>query len=192
MKSMIVVLSPRESRDLLNGDLSVLVRKRFPKDYVGWVYVYCTKGTKANERLLGNHKDNYKYHTTDEHIDFYSSYMKDNIVNGKVVARFWCDKVYVIYKPTDTIHKRTITFNEIMKKGCLTKQELTEYRCKGGISDIYAIHITKLEIFDKPKELSEFGRIILEPRFFNGGEYYEEDKRFLTRAPRSGWCYVEV
>ena len=44
MRSMLVSLSPKECVNLLNGDLSILIRKIKPKcDLPIDVYIYCTK-----------------------------------------------------------------------------------------------------------------------------------------------------
>lgn len=46
---------------------------------------------------------------------------------------------------------------ELIKKSCLSFDELGKYVCpKNGIDNFYAIHISNLEIFDKPKELNEY------------------------------------
>ena len=220
MKTMILVLSPRESRDLLNGYLSVLVRKKFPKDYVGWVYIYCTKDTKDFLCEVDDYKElhekglaPFRYYLTPKRE---SKYHK--CLNGKVVARFWCDKVEEI-KSCDVpfTFEQTIrdfytdTFNDmdnLLKASCLDYYSLEQY-LKYSHSG-YAIHITKLEIFDKPKEISEFYHHFslkrCERRFSNtnieiddktGGlrqptKHGYEYVYPLTKAPRSGWCYVEM
>ena len=61
----------------------------------------------------------------------------------------------------------------------------------------YAIHITKLEVFDKPKELKEFGyrscnfeKCYRCERYDNGKVVYETIWNTITKAPQS-WCYIE-
>ena len=51
-------------------------KKRFPRNYVGWVYIYCSKSKPYFMVRIKDKKDNKPY-----------------IANGKVVARFWCDEV---------------------------------------------------------------------------------------------------
>lgn len=169
MKSILLSIRPGWLAKILNKEKTIEVRKLFPKDYVGWVYIYCSKATKSNERLLGNHKDNYRYHTTNDHIDFYSDYMLRNIVNGKVVARFWCDNVeeikYKIGCPFPYLD-----FESELPKTCLTDEELEDYLfTKKGYQNGYAIYISKLEIFDEPRELTEFG---------------------ITKSPQN-YCYIK-
>lgn len=89
---------------------------------------------------------------------------------------------------------------------CLSEEEIKEYL---GIYCGYGWHISDLKIYDKPKELSDFG--VLCPEFlkvspicegcryentlYNGLEPPEFDCKCdgfkpLTRPPQS-WCYVE-
>ena len=92
MKAVILVLSPEECYNLFNGNLSVLVRKKFSKDYVGWVYIYCTKGNK-NECLIPDLQPDKVYHPITEalHRGVYSfveeeliwNDCKKYILNGK-------------------------------------------------------------------------------------------------------------
>ena len=185
MKAILMSIRPEWVAKILNGEKTIEIRKKFPRGYVGWVYIYCTKNghlTKCSNGIWYNSKHGKPY---DSRFSYYSGY------EGKVVARFWVDKVGGFSKEIFGTYEEPFTYgqNDLLKKSCLTEKELDDYlQGKNG----KAIHITKLEIFDKPKDISEFGRVVLEPRFFNGGEYYEEDKRFLTRAPRNGYCYIEV
>ena len=43
-KSILMSIKPQYVAKILNGEKTIEIRKRFPKDYVGWVYIYCTKG----------------------------------------------------------------------------------------------------------------------------------------------------
>ena len=43
MKSILLSIKPKYVAEILNGEKTIEVRKRFPKDYKGWVYIYCTK-----------------------------------------------------------------------------------------------------------------------------------------------------
>ena len=44
MKAILISIKPYWVAKILNGEKTIEIRKRFPKDYVGWVYIYCTKG----------------------------------------------------------------------------------------------------------------------------------------------------
>lgn len=214
MKAMILVLSSKECMNLLNGDLSVLARKKFPKDYVGWVYIYCMKarpylvrGNGLVDNLIKEHDKNYipepkKFEIYNFEDDGYSAEFYD-FFNGKVVARFWCDKVeeiehsYSHFYFSEEESKKMLYEGLIERLGCISADELHLYlKGKNG----KAIHITNLEIFDKPKEIKEFYKVGYEKCVEPQGSLREQVienynnalKYQLTCAPRSGWCYVEV
>ena len=81
---------------LFNEKKAIEVRKQFPKNYVGWVYLYCSKDKK-----------NYLYWDWYDPPFVEEEWFVSNIpdiwdddrkningpFNGKVIARFWCDKV---------------------------------------------------------------------------------------------------
>lgn len=178
MKAIMISIKPKWVKEILNGEKTIEIRKKFPKDYVGWVYIYNTKATKDGVLKLayiGNK------------LEFVLSYDKTSKYQGKVVARFWCDKVedYVngrkwSWKSGAPMWGACNDYEYILKDTCLTEDELYDY-CED--LSFKAIHITKLEIFDKPKEISEFEREI--GRDENVIAYGR-----LTCAPQS-WCYVE-
>lgn len=195
MKSMILVLSPEECVKLLNGDLSTLVRRKFSKDFVGCVYVYCAKKAPyLHEWIeLETHKKSYM-------LDKEKWYMARN---GQVVAKFWCDKVEkIIDKETKeknhySFGTETLQTDELEEMSCLNIQELCKYIGKGtrwSYGDYgYAIHITKLEIFDEPKEISDFGNLCTNNcekcKYNNEYDICNHAYKPLTRAP-SNYCYV--
>ena len=180
MKAIMISIKPKHTCNILNGLKTIEIRKKFPKDYIGWVYIYCTKnGTDC----YGMPTDLVDYRGCAIYNKFKlmpkgrKLCYEDNQprLNGKVVARFWCDKVEGTYNFYE---------EEICSLACISKQEYFDYL---GYDEGKAIHITKLEIFDKPMELGEF-----ETRHWNSKNPFERDNVYeLSRAPQS-WCYVEV
>lgn len=178
MKSILLSIKPEWLAKILNKEKTIEVRKKFPKDYVGWVYLYCSKS---------------KPYLTRETAAFIYGYDNEPL-NGKVVARFWCDKVEEItpYIWTPKLEQ------EILKGSCLTENELFKYISKNnGEQDnpFFAIYISKLEIFDRPRELSEFKRYGgLHFAFKNADNWLVDDNWnnivYLTKAPQN-YCYVE-
>lgn len=85
-----------------------------------------------------------------------------NALNGKVVAKFEASAELIIFGRTmaDDLGYFTGTLHdfELLKKSCLTKDDLHKYLKveSDGVSGT-AIHIDNLVIFDKPKELKDFG-----------------------------------
>ena len=163
MKSILLSIRPELVAKILNGEKTIEVRKKYPQNYVGWVYIYCTKDKKYANLIN-----------------------RGGFLTGMVVARFWCDNVEEIDIYTNRIYEtKTLNQLELLEKSCLSHCELFEYlgedySKKGG----YAIHISKLEIFDKPKELSEFNYWKDKSEY---GCWYENK---LTKAPQN-YCYIE-
>lgn len=139
-KSVLMSIKPQWVAKILNGEKTIEVRKKFPKDFVGWVYIYCTKGgvgviKDRNGKAVECNKNLFPFGEGDP--------QRGELLNGKVVARFWCDKVET-YSKNDTIRTSTI------ENTCLTSQELWEY---AGDKDLCFIHISDLEAFEEPEEL---------------------------------------
>ena len=170
MKSILISIKPRYVAKILNGEKTIEIRKSYPKcDLPIEVYIYCTKDRKD---YLYCDKDYAEYLLLPQ--DF-------GRLNGKVIAKF-------------TLNEITMPFlKDITKASCLTVEELREY-LQG--KPCYAWHIDNLEIFDEPKELSEFKT---NKKYWCGKCPYQygiclpkcEELKPLTKAPQN-WCYVEV
>lgn len=198
MKSILLPVHPELLANILNGDANILIRKLFPKDYVGWVYIYCSKGKPSLVK-----SDHFGVCTALGDVD------TKKVLNGKVVARFWCDKVEEIkLEPvedysSDTYEYMTKTLDEddLLEKSCLHTLDLSKYlHGKKG----YAIHISKLEVFDKPKELSEFWHKCEQKEkdrkcancpigwaLWNDGHKSCEDHHIIYETPKN-YCYIEI
>ena len=129
--------------------------------------IYCTK-SKDNKliRYYGNkHTLITKEHTIMPEPDFY--------LNGKIVAKFDCEKVDII----EVIERKNdkpvyISYGNVNYIGdtCLSYGQLYDYlKNKKG----YAIHISNLEIIDRPYDLYE---------------WFNKDEKPLTKAPQN-MCY---
>ena len=163
MKAIMISIKPKWVAKILNGEKTIEIRKTMPKcDLPIDVYIYCTKNGGWLTRW-------YDPKTKERG---YCGYNKENNnLNGKVVAKFTLNKVEEMYYCDE----------EYLKPSCLNIDELFDYlKEKVG----YAWHISNLEIFDKPKELSEFNQ-----KWYCKGL----GKDFLHpigKAPQS-WCYCE-
>ena len=123
-----------------------------------------------------------------------------NEQDGRIIGEFICDYISKLPPIED------IVYCSEYKKACLSVDTIKEY-AKG--KQLYGWHISNLKIYDKPKELSDFG--VLCPEFskdspicegcryentlYNGLEPPEFDCKCdgfkpLTRPPQS-WCYVD-
>lgn len=145
-KELLISIKPEHLVNILYGKKTRELRTRVPKEYKGWVNIYCSKNEILEESFLG-----YRNLSV-------SAYYRNGIgrsLSGKVVARFWFDE-YDSYRYGEISYPYIEDYyftNEDLESLCLTYEEVREY---GNGKTLYAWHIKKLEIFDKPKELSEF------------------------------------
>ena len=171
MKAIMISIQPKWVEKILNSEKTIEIRKTCPirfKDLKPYecaepidVYIYCTKSDIKGAR------ENFTF----EQLKLL----------GKVVAKFTLNKVREItYDSTYKMFK----LNDLLQNSCLDAKQLFSY-LKGKVG--YAWHISNLEIFDKPKELSEFANIhVIEANGIKLEIGYE-----MERPPQS-WCYVEV
>ena len=148
-RAVLLSIKPKYCELIASGKKTVEVRKTRPKiPTLFKCYIYCTK-------------------------DFYrkgDGYFQGKCC-GKVIGEFVCDEI-ISFGFTPYNHgEYMVSFDvnnerNILKESCLSFSEMYEYI---GENVGYGYHISRLVIYDKPKELSEFG---------------------LKRAPQS-WCYVE-
>ena len=196
MKSILISIKPKYVAKILNGEKTIEIRKTMPKCELPIdVYIYCTKENKQRlypVSLLDKSNQVFKQAYREDKID-----NRTNYLNGKVVAKFTLDKVELI-RPIalgSFLITSTLEHKEILDKSCLTENEIRRY-----LTNMYgyAWHISNLEIFDKPKELSEF-KIIKTyickncPPKYQYGVCLKDCKETLslTKAPQS-FAYVEV
>ena len=174
MKEILMSIKPEWVAKILNGEKTIEIRKRFPKDYVGWVYIYCTKDKKYANLIN-----------------------RGGFLTGMVVARFWCDKVERLYEyqvdgygSDYEIASDTLEQEELLKECCLTYDQLSDYL--GDINNGCAIHITNLEIFEKPKEISEFKHLLKGNKLDHSIDAINIFGGVpLTHSPQS-YCYIEI
>lgn len=159
MKAILMSIKPMWLEKILNGEKTIEIRKTMPKCELPIdVYLYCSKSKP------------YLKH------DWFSGYflgllpnVLKNDLNGKVVGKFTLNKVDEIPFDYDE-HIR------IYDKCCVDMEDLISY---SKSKTLYALHIDNLEIFDKPKELSEF-------------KHYSDDFLVPITRPPQNWQYVEV
>ena len=155
IKSVLISIQPQWCELIASGKKTIEVRKSAPKEVPFKAYIYMT-ATKERCRFW-------------EYITAYQN-NKGDILNGsqKVIGEFVCDKVdkIVLTARGYTINNDIAYTNKVARESCLYFDDLQKYL---GENVGYAWHISDLKIYDKPRELGEFG---------------------IARAPMS-WCYVE-
>jgi len=199
---VLISIRPKWCELIASGKKTIEVRKSRPKlDTPFKCYIYCTVGGDAlcpphmnspkwDIHRQGNGTAKGRKMTARERDK--SDY---RFANGKVIGDFMCDQIkkhsYDDFigavnadgsERTEAIQgEGTYWFweNE-RKKTCLSQDEIFKY---GGTKPLYAWHISALQIYDKPRKLSEFHKPIMPM-----GLRYEDDA--IKRPPQS-WAYVE-
>lgn len=169
MKAIIMSVQPQWLKKILVGEKTIEIRKTIPKcDLPIDVYLYCTQKKVNGENLYIQFDQNqfrddawdYPYFDTKP-----GGAGADYLANGKVVAKFTLNKVEEVLTQH---HIDAEQYDRVVKESCMDYELFEKY--VGEKEQVYAWHIDNLVVFDKPKELSEFGS---------------------TKASQS-WQYIEV
>lgn len=147
-KAVLISIQPKWCELIAKGKKTLEVRKTKPKLETPFkCYIYCT---------LQGSNDFFK-HTLNGSV---SEWNKGNwgLKKGNVIGEFVCDAIFY-----DETYGHNKTFYDM---ACMSAIDVAWYALQ---SPMYGWHITNFKIYDKPKELAEFGK---------------------TRPPQS-WCYVE-
>ena len=149
MNEIMLSVRPKWCELIASGQKTVEMRKTKPRCTVPFkVYIYCTKQRVNGEILL----------TYDKKIEGRNKGFRDGgdiPLAGKVIGEFVCDEI---------LDCRDVHIDVT----CLTVEEWLKYT-EGHKGLVYGWHISDLTIYDKPKDLGDFG---------------------IKRPPQS-WCYVE-
>lgn len=168
-KTVLISIRPKWCEKIARGEKTVEVRKTSPKLETPFkCYVYRTKGTVP-------HIINGKWVQME--------------VGGTVIAEFTCDRVETIKAATEPYGIYDVDDDFVAQTG-LVDGALWDY---GKGATLYGWNISKLEIYDTPKPLSEFSRPFENCIGKVCDEYgcaYCENGGHIKRPPQS-WCYAE-
>ena len=188
--AILTSIRPRHACNILNLIKLWEIRRKFPKDYVGWVYIYMCQDHKRDWyycKELGCYSKDIRDHNVS-----FEAFKDLRPLNAKVIARFWCDRVdEILSKENGNFYTNSLSNRKLLTQSCLTQNELRDYMAGNWKQKFgywyggYAIHITKLEVFDKPKSLSEFWSKGEKVKGHKGTYQYTQ----LQTAPQS-WRYV--
>lgn len=114
--------------------------------------LYCCKEKMQKDLLWSNNLD---YFFLDGAYNRLIDNLPKHLLNGKIVAEcdFEVEDIEKFYCCGDIIQTKTMTYEALLGRSCLTDDEFKEY------NPTKAIHIKNLHIFDKPKELNEVYKI---------------------------------
>lgn len=194
-KVVIISVRPEHAINILNGKKTIELRKVVMK----WVLEEVAKGNSV-EALIYCTKSKplikVEYFTDELPAYTYkgSKLMEkyNDFANGKVVASF---DINLITKHRSKYHEWLLDNDKsfLNVNSCTTKKEFLNY---ANGKDVYAIYIDNLNIFDTPKELSDFYKCDKKwskhyKNWFNIGAHDELNKFRLKKAPQSMmtvWC----
>ena len=193
-KQLLISIRPQHLYNILTGKKPLEIRKQIPLNYVGWVNCYCTLGKPYLTSFCG------RLNLFDKITDNF----KFAMLNGSIPCRFWFDE-YDLYNPfyfenTGVKKLDYLVDGKEREKMCLEDDDIRAY---GKGKDLYAMHIKKLEIFEKPKALGEFNTfsesyeqcgfaMSLKEEYMTQKErLINRGSKIVTHAPQN-FMYVEV
>ena len=142
MKSVLISIRSKWCELIASEKKTIEVRKTRPKIETPFkCYIYETKARSDMPTFV------------DE--DGHALYTR----RGLVIGEFVCDEIYPIKNNSNcfTVYDSKCITNEVARQSCLDYNDLIAYFGKAE-RDGYGWHISDLKIYDKPRELSEFGR----------------------------------
>ena len=113
---------------------------------------------------------------------------------GKIIGEFTCDRIFLI-NVFDNGSIQNWLF-EHMERSCLTYEELADYIGNGKTG--HGWHISDLEIYEQPRELTAFRRACKNSWYCESCAMYWENngtcgnESLQIRRPPQSWCYVEA
>lgn len=183
MKSALFSVRPEWCRKIATGEKTIEVRKTAPNlatPYKG--YLYCTL-SGCNELFRDVLRGDI------------AAWNRENwgLRKGRVWAEFICDAdLPLLFSCSDP---EALTTHYEVPGTCLSDVEIMKYLGNGKKG--HGLHISNLQIYDKPRELSEF-RCPCENDLYceSCGMYaaYTEacgNAALYLRRPPQSWCYVE-
>lgn len=182
-KAVLISIRPKWCELIASGEKSIEVRKTSPKIKTPFkCYIYCTKPSFEYEDFIALENGMFIYG------------------GGKVIGEFVCDRIFPIEplkkEPPNLGGNRIEEYSKLGYRDCLTDEDFTRYVGLHNGKTMCGWHISKLKIYDKPKELSEFMKPCdPDP---DGVPLCLQCKRLgenwcgstILRPPQS-WCYVE-
>lgn len=193
MESVLFPIHAEPCNYIVQGIKEWEFRTRPPKietPYKG--YIYCTGG-----RLL---YENFPHGNLSREIKLadYRYAKQSHALNGKVIGEFICDRTVEVVRH-GFVNPFAIN-SQVLEKGHLSNSEFLSYTDHYR-KDLYALHISQLVIYDKPKDITAFKRPhnrancgVRDCGFYGSGRCAiggNCDKLTIRKAPQS-WCFAEL
>lgn len=162
MKSVLISIRPKRVEKIASGQKPIEVRKTAPQEVPFKAYIYCCK---AKPYLYKEANPPFELFLDSEL--YKGKGYDDRLFSGKVIGEFICDKVdeYNFHNGLtefnsmglpSRIYGSYLIFADDYKSMCLSYDEVKNY---GKGKTLYGWHISDLKIYDRPRALSEFGKV---------------------------------
>lgn len=141
-KAVLISIRPQWCEKIASGEKTIEIRKRRPKLETPFkCYIYCTNGETVRTPPRAYCKN----------IDGSIVY-KQEIMNGKVIGEFVCDRIDTLLPANEPYGIYDIDDDYVFQT-CLEYGALWNY---GNGQTLYGWHISNLKIYNEPKALNEF------------------------------------
>lgn len=141
-KAVLISIRPQWCEKIASGEKTIEVRKTRPKlETPLKCYIYCTNGETVRTPPRAYCKN----------IDGSIVY-KQEIMNGKVIGEFVCDRIDTLLPANEPYGIYDIDDDYVFQT-CLEYGALWNY---GNGQTLYGWHISNLKIYNEPKALNEF------------------------------------
>lgn len=183
-KYCLISIRPQHALNILNGSKTIELRKLV----LNWVKEEVAKGNTVKFLLYVT-----KGNRLAKFPNVYKLLNKPKLgweLNGKIVAQFDVSKISgVYYNLTHDRFEPNSNGEDLSKLAHLSNDDISKYFGNKHIKDYgygYAIHISNLNVFDKPKELSDYYHFETE-WVYSGmySPYFDLVKTILTKAPQN-------
>ena len=114
MKQILLPINASSLESILNKEVTALIYSYFPDNYKGWVNLYCNKSSNSGLVNMGKNileETLYVNALIPKYNEDYDWFRIEKL-NGKVVCRFWVDKVETAVA-VKNLRSKVVTINKL-------------------------------------------------------------------------------
>lgn len=212
MKAVLWSISPEDCALIASGDKKLLITKVIPKEFFRveeiegrcieyfkpfTVYVYCKEAKKPvmhDPSYVAYYEDDLaRVHEPWGDITIrnpFGSLGKDDIMlNDKIIGEFVCNRIESF---TTTCWKNEEQNKRIVRESCMAECDMHEYETRGFYPCLYALHISELELYNRPLSAGVFCKPCDRDPWCDCCECLAHGRTPSKhiKTPKT-WCYVE-
>lgn len=207
-KAVLISIRPEWVNRIISGEKTVEIRKNRPNLETPFkVYIYCTDGFGKNTVNIPITQEQLWQHYAETGS---MECLNCPIGNQKVIGEFVCNDILKIDKRgmveenfdycyaslREWGNDDIAIYIEAVRKSCVPREQLNQYG--ENVHFLYLWKISKLKIYETPKELTEFHtwkkcKSCSKSGYESTACAYDENcmvPEVITKAPQR-WCYVE-